>query len=112
MARPSLAFLLCLPACLIAQDLPPQYLKAGDAAYMKGDYDAAYQAFTRAWEVLQQTPAANPARYDILKRLTTVRRAAGEFAEADTWLQQAITWRENIAGRTDPKIADDLLISV
>ena len=41
-----------------------------------------------------------------------MRAAAGEFADADNWLQQAITWRENTLGQKDPKIADDLLISV
>ena len=90
----------------------PQLTKDGDAAYLKGDYEAARQAFTRAWELAQETPKDNPVRYDILKRLTSVRAAAGEFADADNWLQQAITWRENTLGRKDHKIADDLLISV
>ena len=90
----------------------PQLTKDGDAFYLKGDYEAARQAFTSAWELAQQTPKDNPVRYDILKRLTSVRAAAGEFADADNWLQQAITWRENTLGQKDPKIADDLLISV
>src|SRR6185369_1102956 len=53
-----------------------------------------------------------PLRYDIYKRLTSVRSAAGEFADADNYLQMAINWRETIIGQNDPKIADDLLISV
>jgi len=40
-------------------------------------------------DLAQQTPRDNPVRYDILKRLTSVRAAAGEFADADNWLQQA-----------------------
>ena len=76
------------------------------------DLAAARRAFASAWELALQTTKDNPVRYDILKRLTSVRSAAGEFADADNWLQQAITWRENILGQKDPKIADDLLISV
>jgi len=90
----------------------PQLVKEGDASYLKGDYDSALKSFTRAWDLAQQTPKEDPARYDVLKRLTSVRAAVGEFADADTWLQQAITWRENTLGWKDPKIADDLLISV
>src|ERR1035437_9189864 len=111
---------LCLAACLVAQEgvaptvapTIPQLTKDGDAFYLKGDYEAARLAFTRAWELADQTTRDNPARYDILKRLTSVRAAAGEFADADNWLQQAITWRENTLGQQDHKIADDLLISV
>ncbi|MEO8371634.1 MAG: tetratricopeptide repeat protein [Candidatus Solibacter sp.] len=90
----------------------PQLVKEGDALYLKGDYEGALKSFTGAWNLAQQTPKEDPSRYDVLKRLTSVRAAAGEFADADTWLQQAITWRENTLGWKDPKIADDLLISV
>ncbi len=106
----------CLAACLVAQEeVPPtipQLARDGDDFYLKGDYEAARQAFTRAWDLAQQTPKDDPVRYDLLKRLTSVRAAAGEFADADNWLQQAITWRENTLGWKDHKIADDLLISV
>ena len=113
----SLCFMLaCTAASLTAQEDPaptiPQLTKEGDALYLKGDYEAARLAFASAWDLAQQTPRDNPVRYDILKRLTSVRAAAGEFADADNWLQQAITWRENTLGQKDHKIADDLLISV
>jgi tetratricopeptide (TPR) repeat protein len=112
-----LCFILaCVAASLTAQDDPastiPQLTKDGDAAYLKGDYDTALETFKRAWELAQATPKDDPVRYDILKRLTSVRAAAGEFVDADNWLQQAITWRENTLGQKDHKIADDLLISV
>jgi tetratricopeptide (TPR) repeat protein len=90
----------------------PPLLKEGDAFYLKGDYEAARQSFTKAWDLAQQTPNDNPVRYDICKRLTSVRAAAGEFADADNWLQQAVTWRENILGQTDAGIPDDLIVSV
>src|SRR3982074_3180477 len=73
-------------------------LKDGDTAYLKGNYEGALHSFTRAWEAAQQTPKETPARYDILKRLTNVRAAVGEFADADQWLQQALAWRETVLG--------------
>ncbi len=107
---------LCLAPCLMAQDETPptipQLTKDGDVWYLKGDYETARQTFARAWDLVQQTPKDNPERYAILKRLTSVRAAAGEFADADNWLQQAITWRENTLGWKDHGIPDDLLISV
>ncbi|MBZ5622296.1 MAG: tetratricopeptide repeat protein [Acidobacteriia bacterium] len=90
----------------------PTLLKAGNASYMHGDYETARQSFGKAWEMAQQTPRDDPVRYDILKRLTSIRAAAGEFADADNYLQMALNWRETVLGQNDPKIADDLLVSV
>src|SRR5262249_58109125 len=118
MLRPMLLLTLCGLAA--AQESAPEdpakvlaaKVKDGDAAYLKGDYETARTAFLAAWEIAQTTPKENPARYDLLKRLANVRAAVGEFKDADDWLQQAITWRENTLGQRDPKIADDLLTSV
>src|SRR5580693_8233227 len=108
--------LVGVSVCAAAQVVPataiPPLLKDGDASYLKGDYEAARQAFDKARELSLDTPDNDPIRYDILKRLTSVRAAAGEFADADNYLQQAITWRENILGKTDLKVPDDLLISM
>src|ERR1035438_2677355 len=103
MLRWTAILLLLFTSALCAQEDP---IKDGNAAYLKGDYEAARIAFTAAWEQAQQTPKDSPIRYDILKRLTSVRAAAGEFAEADAWLQMAITWREqreHTMGTRDPK---------
>jgi tetratricopeptide (TPR) repeat protein len=105
---------------LHAQDTPPQeappdvkaLLDDGNAAYMKGDYETARQCYLKAWDAAQQSPPENPLRYDALKRLTAVRAAAGEFREANDYLQTAINWREQTLGPADPKITDDLLQSV
>ena len=100
--------------CVLADEVDDQIqqaIRAGAASYVKADYDAASIAYEKAWELAQQTPAANPARYEVLKRLTSVRAAAGDFAHADAYLQLAINWRETVIGRDDPKIADDLLVS-
>src|ERR1700686_2894875 len=89
-----------------------QFIRAAEASYGKADYEAARVSYEKAWEMAQQTPSNAPVRYDILKRLTAVRAAAGQFAKAKNYLQLAINWREIPIGRDDPKIADDLLESV
>jgi len=108
--------LLALVAAWAAAQEPapdiPLLVKTGSESYMRGDYGAALQSYAEAWGLAQQTPPADPQRYDILKRLTSVRAAAGEFADADNYLQMAINWRETILGPNDPKVADDLLVSV
>jgi tetratricopeptide (TPR) repeat protein len=83
-----------------AQEAAP--LKDGDSAFAKGDYEAARRSFERALRVAQDSSA----RYDILMRLTSTSAAAGQFAEAKRYLQQAI------ARPDDPKLADDLLLSM
>jgi tetratricopeptide (TPR) repeat protein len=90
----------------------PTLIRNADASYLHGDYEAARQSLAAAWDLLQQTPPENPARYDVLKRLTSVRAAAGEFADAGKYLQLAIDWRKSMSGPDDPRIADDLLVSV
>jgi len=105
---------------LHAQDAPPQepaadiktLLDTGNAAYLKGDYETARQSYLKAWDGAQQSPLENPLRYDVLKRLTAVRAAVGEFKDANDFLQTAINWREQTQGPSDPKITDDLLQSV
>src|SRR5690242_18062617 len=77
----------------------PSLLESGNAAYLKGDYESALQSFSKAWELAQQMPPSDPIRYDILKRLTRIRSAAGEFADADYYLQLAINWRETTNGQ-------------
>ncbi|HWC99199.1 MAG TPA: tetratricopeptide repeat protein [Candidatus Sulfopaludibacter sp.] len=117
--RFALALFFCTVA-LLGQDTPPQeaapdpksLLDAGNLLYLKGDYAAAGQTYQQAWDALQQTPPENPMRYDALKRMVSVRAAAGQFKEANDFLQTAINWREQILGPADPIITDDLLQSV
>ena len=108
-----LVVLLCAGGCAAqeaAVGIQP-LLDAGNASYLKEDYESARQSFAQAWELAQQQPASDPVRYEVLKRLTAVRAAAGEFADADDYLQMAINWQEHAVGLNDPKVADDLLIS-
>jgi tetratricopeptide (TPR) repeat protein len=109
--------LFCLLATLaFAQDTPPPSIPAlvgeGNAAYVKGDYETARQSFLKAWDAAQQTTPDDPLRYDVLKRLVAIRAAAGEFADADNFLQMAINWKENTYGQNDTRVVDDLLQSV
>ena len=109
------AVLVLLAGAAAGQDAAPDIpslMQAAGVAYMRGDYETARQSYLKAWEIAQQGPQEDPVRYDILKRLTSVRAAAAEFADADNYLQMAINWRETTLGQGDPKIVDDLLISV
>lgn len=106
------AIILLLVSAAYSQEDVSSLMTAGNASYMRGDYEAARQSFLKAWETAQTLPPGEPVRYDVLKRLTSVRAAVGEFAEADGYLQQAINWRETVNGQNDPKLADDLLHSV
>ncbi len=78
------------------------FLKQGDAAFAQGDYGAARQSFEKALRLTRDVDV----RYDLLKRLTSTSAAAGQFADAQRYLQQAIT------GANDPKLSDDLIFSV
>jgi tetratricopeptide (TPR) repeat protein len=87
-------------------------LKEGDSAFANGDYETARRSFEKALQVTQQSPPASPVRYEVLKRLTSTIAASGQFADAQRYLQQALEWRESTIGANDPKIEDDLKLSV
>lgn len=97
------AILLIAISCRPARAQEAALLKDGDSAFAKGDYDAARRSFEQALQMAPQPPADSALRYDILKRLTSATAAAGQFADAQRFLQQAIGLRES---------AGDLLLSV
>jgi tetratricopeptide (TPR) repeat protein len=108
--------LLAAGCCLAQDDKPaptiPDLEKTSQGLYLHADYEGARQALLQAWDLAQQLPREDPQRYDVLKRLTTVRAAVGEYADAENFLQLAISWREQVLGPDDPKIPDDVLLSV
>src|SRR5579862_3894981 len=111
-----MSFLAVLLVFFIQDDKPapaiPDLVQTAQAAYMHGDYEAARQSLLQAWDLAQKTPREDPIRYDVLKRLSSARAAASEWADADNFLQLAISWREQTLGTNDPKIPDDVLQSV
>jgi tetratricopeptide (TPR) repeat protein len=102
--------------CALAQDTPPDDLQtllgAGNTSYLHGEYDAARQSYDKAWELAKQLPNEDPQRYDVLKRLASVRAAQGQYSEANDFLSMALSWCEQTNGIKDPKIPGDLLQSV
>ena len=117
--------LLAAACCLAQDDKPvqpiqeekpaptiPDLEKTAQGLYMHADYEGARQALLQAWDLAQQLPKDDPQRYDVLKRLATVRASVGEYADADNFLQLAISWREQNLGQDDPKLPDDVLLSV
>jgi tetratricopeptide (TPR) repeat protein len=91
-----------------APDYLDKLLRSAGVAYSKAEYEAARTSLEEAWKIAEQLPADDPKRYDVLKRLASVRSAAGEYADAEKYLQMAIHWKESTAGRGHPSIADDL----
>jgi tetratricopeptide (TPR) repeat protein len=94
----------------LADDPPTEIqraIQAGEAGYRKADYETARVSYERAWQLAQQTSGDNPARYDILKKLTAILASQGRFDEADAYLQLAMNWHETHVGRDDAKMIDD-----
>jgi tetratricopeptide (TPR) repeat protein len=87
-------------------------LREGDGAFRQGDYPAARESLEKALKMARQLPAGSVLRYEVLKRLTSVSAASGQFADAQRFLAEALAWRESSLGPNDPKIADDLVLSV
>jgi tetratricopeptide (TPR) repeat protein len=116
------AIALLAAASCSAQDKPaqddkpaptiPELETVAQGLYMHGDYEGARKSLAQAWDIAQTLPREDPLRYDVLKRLATARAAVGEFADADNYLQIAISWREQTLGPDDPMIPDDVLLSV
>lgn len=89
-----------------------QQVKNGDSAFALGDYEAAHQAFEKAWQVAQVLPASSSVRYEILKRLTATSAASGNFAEAEQYLERAIGAHESRAGANAPETLEDLRLLI
>jgi tetratricopeptide (TPR) repeat protein len=94
---------------IFAQEQPDidQLQKSARAAYSKGKYAEARTELEQAWELAQQIPANDPKRYDLLKQLSGVLSAAGDYTAAQNYVELAINWRETAVSREDPKLADE-----
>src|ERR1039457_2489732 len=79
-----LTLLSSLAPLTLADDQPSpiqRSMQAGEASYRKADYETARASYERGWQLAQDTPGNNPARYDILKRLPAIRASLGQYAE-------------------------------
>jgi tetratricopeptide (TPR) repeat protein len=107
-----IAALCVLTGFAYGQESPPdldQLVRSSAASYSKGDYESARKLLEEAWKLAEQTPPAEPKRYDVLKRLTRVLTGAGQYKDAENYLQLAIHWLETNHTPTDPRIPDDLI---
>jgi tetratricopeptide (TPR) repeat protein len=87
-------------------------LKEGDSAFAQGDCGAALLSFEKAQQMAQQLPADSTVRYEILKRLASTSAASGQFNNAESYIGQAVKWRESTIGPKDSKLVDDLLLLI
>lgn len=95
-----------LAAAAAAQDVD-SLEKSARAAYSKGAYADARQSLEQSWLLLQESPANDPKRYDVLKLLSNVSSASGDYPAAQKYVELAIQWREEANGADDPKLAEE-----
>lgn len=105
------AILPFLGVALLGQE-PPDInglLGTAHAAYRRADYPAARKSLEEAWAAAADLQQEDPKRYEILRELAGVTGASGDQEAAQTYIEQAITWRENTVGGSDPSLASDLV---
>ncbi len=99
-----------------AQDVPPPTIERlmadANAHYMKRDYAGSRGLYEQARAQIEQTPAENPQRFDVMKRLSTVAAAAGDYPACNTYLEAAIAWRTERFGASDPQVMAERLHQV
>lgn len=95
-----------LAAAGAAQDVD-SLEKSARAAYSKGVYPDARKSLEQAWELVRQSEPNDPKRYEILKLLSNVTSASGDYAAAQKYVELAIQWREGANGANDPKLAEE-----
>ena len=81
-----------------------ELMGAANAKYLHRDYTASLALYEQARQIVEQGPAEDPRRFDILKRLTTVASATGDYPAANRYLDAAIQWRLDRTGPADPQV--------
>ncbi|HEX3880601.1 MAG TPA: tetratricopeptide repeat protein [Bryobacteraceae bacterium] len=118
--------LIAVAGVLAAQDAAPAaqepaptvqtLMRDANAKYMQREYAASIALYTQARQILEQAPAtddeATQKRYDLLKRMTTVASAMGEYPAASQLLDAAIQLRLDRYGPDDPQAIADRLHEV
>jgi tetratricopeptide (TPR) repeat protein len=104
---------LCVAAA--GQDSPigiDELMAGANAKYLLRNYTASLALYEQARQLVEQAPAEDPRRYDVLKRLTTVASAAGDYGAANRYLDAAIQWRLDRVGPSDPLVLANRLQQV
>jgi tetratricopeptide (TPR) repeat protein len=96
-----------MAVCIAAvQDAPPgidDLMAAANAKYLHRAYTESRVLYDQALRLIDPS-ADDPRRYDLLKRLTTVASAAGDYSAANQYLDAAIQWRLDRFGPSDPQV--------
>ena len=91
----------------VAQDVPStveSLMSDANAKYLHREYAASRSLYDQARQLLDQASSEDPRRYDLLKRLTTVASAAGDYPAANQYLDAALQWRMDRNGPSDPQV--------
>jgi tetratricopeptide (TPR) repeat protein len=107
--------------CVAAQDTPPvappapsaaQLMVDANARYLHREYVTSRALYEQALQLVGQDSSEEARRIEILKRLTTVASAAGDYAAANTYLGTLIQWRVDRTGPSDPEVLAERLKQV
>jgi len=102
-----LAFLA--PALLTAQESDPDLLfQQARKECANGNYQACVTSLEQVWKHCETSQDCGRKVYDTAKLLTRALAAAGKPEEAESYLQQAINWRETRESAAGVALADDL----
>lgn len=89
--------------------IPPTGAEAaGRAAHAKGDYAGARKAFEQALQAIETSPPDNPRRYVLFREIFAACSAAGNYPDAENFLEQAIAWRESHDKANTAGLASDM----
>jgi tetratricopeptide (TPR) repeat protein len=108
MPRFAIVFMVPIAFCIAAAQEAPagigDLIVAANTKYLHRDYPGSLALYEQARQLLEETPADDARRYDILRRLTTVTSAEGNYAAANQYLEAAIEWRLDRVGPNDPQV--------
>jgi serine/threonine-protein kinase len=87
-----------------------QYMKAGQAAYARGDYRTARQNFQNAHEQAADFGQWDPRYATSLEWVARVYGSEGRFADARSALDWVLQFRKKRFGARSPQVAQTLLV--
>ncbi len=95
-----------LPALVIADEAQwEQYMRAGEAAYQRGDYEEAVGQTKAALKEAEDFGEQDPRFATTLNNLARLYRAQGRYDEAEPLYQRSLTINEKALGPEHPHTA-------